>query len=263
MTVPKPKIEFVGTNGYNISPGAHPALAVVNHIMEGSMASCIAWFANPQSGASSNYGVGKDGRIVCFVDPEIVHPYWAWANGVLAYPDATVQALVARGKHLYGNVSPNVYTVSVEHEGMTGEEPTEAMFSATVQLAAYLCDRFGVPADRSSLLGHYQFDSVNRARCPGWSGAIWDDYVDAVRTWVYPVVVPPIVDPTLDERKYCADAEERIHHAQADIEAALQSLNLPPPPASEDDITQDAHDARRRCELAQEELGYAIQSLTW
>jgi N-acetyl-anhydromuramyl-L-alanine amidase AmpD len=263
MSVPKPHIEFVGTNGYNISPGAKPALAIVNHIMEGSMQSCIAWFQNPQAGASSNYGIGKDGRIVCFVDPEIAWPYWAWANGVLAYPDATVQALVAHGRQLYGNVSPNVYTISIEHEGHTGEPPSQAMAAATAHLAAYLCEQFHVPSDRTALLGHYQFDSVNRARCPGWSAAFWDEYVRSVCELLYPVPAPPIVDPALDERKWCADAEERIHRAKADLDAALQSLELPPPPASEDEITKYARDALRRVELAQGELVYATQSLTW
>jgi hypothetical protein len=259
MTVSQPDIEFIGTNGNNCSPYGHPTLAVVCHIMEGSLSSCDAWFANPASQASANYGIGKDGTIHCYVDPFAAFPYWAWANGVLNYPDATVQALVARGRALYGNVSPNVYTVSIEHEGYSGEPVAPAMFDASTQLTAYLCQEFAVPADRSSLLGHYQFDAVNRPGCPGWSHDTWTRYVGAVTDLLYPPAPP--VDPAADERKYAADAQERLYRAQANVAAALESLALPPPPAPEDEIRKYMADAQARVRIAQDDLAAANESL--
>jgi len=258
MPVTPPPITYVCTNGNNCSPGGRPALAVVIHIMEGSLASCDAWFANPTSQASANYGVGKDGTIHCYVDPFAPAPDWAWANGVLANPDATVQILVAHGTSLYGNVSPNVYTVSIETEGYTGDPVPDALLAAVTHLTAYLCEQFDVPADRSALLGHYQFDAVNRPHCPGWSGDTWMQFVAGVTTLLYPPT-----DPGADLRKYAADASTRLYGAQEHITKALESLRFPPPPTPVQELESYMVNAQDRVERAQADLAAAHESLNF
>jgi hypothetical protein len=200
--------------------------------MEGSLAACDSWFQNPAAQASANYGIGSDGTIHCYVDPFALHPNWAWANGVLNNPDATVQELKRQGSALYGNVSPNVYTVSVEHAGFTGDPVPNAEFAASTWLSAYLCQSFGIKADRSwnGILGHYQFDAVNRPACPGFDTATWAAYMDDVAAQLSgpPPPEPIPADPCIELRKYAADAQSAVVRAQAELTKAYESLNFPP-----------------------------------
>ena len=61
---------------------------VIVHHMAGdlSVEACGSIFASPSRQASSNYGIGSDGRIACYL-PEEYHPwtsasYWADDRGV-------------------------------------------------------------------------------------------------------------------------------------------------------------------------------------
>jgi N-acetylmuramoyl-L-alanine amidase len=209
MAVTKPAVVWIGTNGNNLwkGRGLHK-LAIVLHIAEGSMAGIDSWFSNPAAQASSNYAVGLDGAIHEYVDPEGLDA--PFANGAVAAPDAEAQALIARA----GGQNLNWVTVSIEHAGRSGDVLTPAQFAASTQLAAWLCGRFGIPADSPHLLGHGQIDSVTRARCPGWNATQWDQYVAAVAAIVTP---PAPVDP-------CAEKDAEIAQLTAKLNAAAQLL---------------------------------------
>lgn len=207
MSVTKPPITVIGTSGHNIWAGrglAHK-LAVVCHIMEGSLSGCDSWFSNPAAQASSNYGVGKDGAIHQYVDPE--GPDAPFANGIVQNPAATFQKLAA----LTGGVNPNYWTVSIEHEGHTGDVLTDAQLATSAQLTAWLCSRFGIPADEDHLLGHFEIDSVSRAHCPGWDRAGWLRYEAAVSAALQPA------DP-------CGDLLAQLQEAQAQLATANAAL---------------------------------------
>jgi len=152
-----------GTTGRN---GEKP-IAIVLHIMEGTLEGSASWFNDPQSGASSHYGIGKDGRIWQFVDETNA----AWTNGQVNFPS---------WKLLKPNINPNLYTISIEHEGFPGEPWTEAMFQADVWLIHQILQRWQIPADRDHLIGHYEIDSINRPYCPG-SGCPWDRLLAELR----------------------------------------------------------------------------------
>lgn len=230
MTVPKPPMVYVGTGGHNRSPGGHPALYICEHIMEGSLSSCDNWFSNPNAQASANYGIGSDGEIHVYVDPTASSPYWAWANGVQNNPDASARAIIAKGTALYGSVSPNVYCVSIEHAGYTGDPIPAAEWNASMQLTAWLCETFNVDPSHGgstdTILGHYQIDAVNRAACPGFTTAQWSEFIAGVRAWLAPAPPNPgPVEPTIEQaRQYAADAARRIDLAQTDLDSASANL---------------------------------------
>lgn len=145
-----------GTKGRN---GYQP-IAVVLHIMEGTMEAALSWFNDPQSEASSHYGLGKDGRIWQFVNEADA----AWCNGDVQEPDWPL---------LIPEVNPNLYTISIEHEGKTGEPWTEAMFLADVWLIRQIVQRWNIPVDRDHVIGHYRLNAVDRVNCPG-TGLPWE-----------------------------------------------------------------------------------------
>jgi len=129
-------------------------IGIVIHISEGTMPGTYAWFNNPDSKASSHYMVGKNGTIWQFVEEENT----AWTNGPVNKPS---------WKLLKPGVSPNLYTVTIEHEGKTGEAWTSKMYEADTYLVNNICKKWGIPKDRNHIIGHYEIDSVNKRRCPG------------------------------------------------------------------------------------------------
>lgn len=161
-TVANYSIEWKGTNGNNFwqGRGSEKPLAIVDHIMEGSMSSSWGWFSNPAANASSHYGVAKDGRIWQFVKVEDT----AWTNGVLQSPDVSLPWLA---ECVVQDINPNRRTISIEHEGYTGQPFPEAQYQATLWLHRYLCKTYHIPPDRKHIIGHYQITAKDRANCPG------------------------------------------------------------------------------------------------
>jgi N-acetyl-anhydromuramyl-L-alanine amidase AmpD len=142
------------------------AIAIVNHIMQGTLDATTSWFMNQSAEASTHFGVGKDGRIIQYVRLENS----AWGNGPVNKPDPNIEWLadaISKG------INPNRLTVSIEHEGKTGEAFTETMYQATLFLHKQIIRQLNIPVDRHHIIGHYQIDSVNRPLCPG-KGFPWD-----------------------------------------------------------------------------------------
>lgn len=157
-------IQVRGTNGNNFWEGRdnHKVVAIVDHIMEGTMESTVSWFRNPASQVSAHYGVAKNGRVWLFVDPANT----AWANGIVQKPDLSIKWLA---QAISDKINPNYLTVSIEHEGNTGEPMPEAQFEATLWLHKKLIKEFGIPADSQHIIRHSQIDSVGKPFCPGAS----------------------------------------------------------------------------------------------
>lgn len=229
MSVTKPAWTFVGTAGNNIWKGARqPAVAIVLHVMQGTLAACDGWFQNPAAQASSNFGIGKDGTIHCYVDPQGADaPY---ANGIVNGPDAAVQALLKA----QNNVNPNWWSVSIEHEGTSAFNEvtatgtpfvlTAAQLAASTQLCAWLCDTFQIPADEDHILGHYEFDSATRAGCPGFDRNGWVVYENAVKALLQPQPSPTPPDPCAALEQQLAEAMGLAQTAYANLGAVLSKL---------------------------------------
>lgn len=180
--VAKPAIVWKGAHPANFEPG-RGGLAlegVVIHVMEGTMAGCIAWFNDPAAQASTHYAVGKDGGIVQFVQLADA-PY---GHGAVEVGYEQAPALLRENWGL----NPNRWLVGIEHEGWSGEAMTAAQFDASTRLTAWLfAEVFAkgtatdVAADRGHILRHGEISPRSRARCPGYPEETLTRYVARVR----------------------------------------------------------------------------------
>ena len=82
---------------------------------------CGEIFANPNRQASSNYGVGSDGRIACYLEEE----YHPWTSSS------------------YWNDSQAV-TIEVADYDLEAWSPSSKAYAATVALCADICNRYGI-----------------------------------------------------------------------------------------------------------------------
>lgn len=131
--------------------------AVVIHVVAGrtgSMTAMREWFKNPASNVSAHYGISRSGGIEQYVREEDT----AWANGRVLRPRA---ALVLERP----GVNPNLYTVSVEHEGLGDADLTDLQREASAWLVADVARRNDFPISRRHVLRH---DEIYAAKsCPG------------------------------------------------------------------------------------------------
>lgn len=146
-----PSPNFSSRNGRKIN-------TIVDHVTQGNFPGCVDWLKNPVSVASAHYVVTKLGRIIQLVKEGDK----AWANGTYNHGSWD----------LYDGTNPNLTTLSIEHEGLTGEPFTEAQYQATLFLHRELIAKYSLPIDEEHIIGHYRLDSVNKSNCPG-SGFPW------------------------------------------------------------------------------------------
>lgn len=132
-----------------------PVFAIVNHIMQGTLAGTDSHFKNPATRASTHFGVGKTGKIYQWVDEGDA----AWGNGDVKEPSWAF--LPPQG------ISPNLVTISIEHEGNSGDVMPEAQYQATFKLQAYLVQKYGIVPDWQHIIGHYMINKVDKSGCPG------------------------------------------------------------------------------------------------
>lgn len=141
--------------------------AIVLHGTAGSLISALNWLTSPASVVSANYVISKLGAIYRLV------PYWqhkrAWANGVVNNPDNSIKWL---NNAIVRNINPNLLTISIEHEAsekdmVNGAVMPPAQLKASIWLTQNLLKGCSLQPGRETILGHYQFDSVNRPHCPG------------------------------------------------------------------------------------------------
>lgn len=147
--------------------GAHIPFVNVCHISAGTMSSMDSWFTDAgNTGSSAHFGVSKAGAIHQYVDIRRM----AWANGIGAAEIAASNTPVV---HDNPGVNPNLYSVSIEHEGTDGDL-TEAQFAASVWLHRFIRDEivriYGAAAyyelDEYHVIGHRNISKAKPA-CPG------------------------------------------------------------------------------------------------
>ncbi|GIP35523.1 N-acetylmuramoyl-L-alanine amidase [Paenibacillus sp. J2TS4] len=161
------QITWKGNNHTNSSSrGTQVPFVIVNHISAGSMGSMDSWFTSPNNRTSSaHFGVAKDGRIHQYVDIRRM----AWANGIGAADIARSNTPVIRDNP---GINPNLYSVSIEHEGMDGDL-TEEQFQASVWLHRYIQQQVQEIWGRNfelnpyHVIGHFQVNPKGKPHCPG------------------------------------------------------------------------------------------------
>jgi N-acetyl-anhydromuramyl-L-alanine amidase AmpD len=95
----------------NHTTGGNTPRLMIMHIMEGTLAGTDAWFHNPASRVSAHFGIGRDGKIVQWVDTN----------------DQAWHAAAA-----------NSYSIGVEHEGVSGNPLTDPQLDADAELLSWL-----------------------------------------------------------------------------------------------------------------------------
>ncbi|PCE24674.1 N-acetylmuramoyl-L-alanine amidase [Burkholderia ubonensis] len=149
---------------YRHVPGTRTISRIVIHITEATtIGSTIGWFQDPAQringnpvNVSAHYVVGRDGEVVQMVH----HNDVAW--------------------HAH---SANGDSIGIEHVAKAGRlNPTQAEYCASAALVAWLCDTYGIPVDRTHILGHSEADPhTSHVNCPNavWD---WDYYMHLVTT---------------------------------------------------------------------------------
>jgi N-acetylmuramoyl-L-alanine amidase len=153
------------TNGLRIK-------AIVLHGTAGPLNASLAVLTDPRNdkpelAVSSNYLIDTNGDIYRLVS------WWngkrAYANGIINNPDEEIKWLMAC---IGTRVNPNMCTISIEHVASAQamrdhERMTDAQWSSSFGLVKTLLKDCGLEANKQTVLGHYQIDSVNKAYCPG------------------------------------------------------------------------------------------------
>lgn len=147
------QIEWVGTPNYTPGRSGRVPQAIVNHITAGLYPGTLTWMQNPAAKASAHYLILQNGRILQLVKDEDT----AWANGIVNRPNWS----------LYDGTNPNRYTLSIEHENLSGGSLTEAQYQASLWLHKRLIERWKIPITRDNIIGHNRIDSINRPNDPG------------------------------------------------------------------------------------------------
>jgi N-acetylmuramoyl-L-alanine amidase len=143
----------------NFTPGRkkYQPLAIVIHIMQGSLAGTDSWFGNRQARVSAHYGVGRSGEVHQYVEEKDT----AWHAGVVTTPSWSLIKKTVSGLF----INPNYYTVGIEHEGTIDTDWTDAMYESTSTLIAEISKKWNIPIDRDHIIGHHEIYSVKA--CPG------------------------------------------------------------------------------------------------
>lgn len=152
----------------NYTPGNQGRRAVVMHVVEGSYNSATAWLRNAESRASAHFVIARDGRIAQLVSLNDS----AWGNGLVwhagQWHNPRNRPVQPTWPDLTPDSNPNLYTISIEHEGFSHESWTDAMYDASCRLLQWIAARCGLhyTAGRT-LIGHNALDPLDRAACPG------------------------------------------------------------------------------------------------
>ncbi|MGW2630185.1 N-acetylmuramoyl-L-alanine amidase [Streptomyces chattanoogensis] len=128
---------------------------VVVHVVQGSFATALSVFQDPEHEAAAHYVVRRDGHIA-----------------------QTVRELDV-AFHA-GNRGYNERSVGIEHEGFVDrpESFTAAMYASSARLTAGICHRYGFPADREHIVGHVEVPGADHTDPgPHWD---WDRYMGLV-----------------------------------------------------------------------------------
>jgi N-acetylmuramoyl-L-alanine amidase len=132
-------------------------IAIVIHIMEGSLSGTDSWFQSADSKVSAHYGVGRNGEVHQYVQENDS----AWHAGRVFTP--SWQLIQPSGDGTYYN--PNYYTVGIEHEGDEATVWTDATYAASSSLIRDISTRWNIPLDRNHVIGHHEIYA--KKACPG------------------------------------------------------------------------------------------------
>jgi hypothetical protein len=161
-------------------PHDYPVQMIIIHDTESSYATAIQDFQDPTWAASAHYVVSFQGDITQMVREKDI----AWHAGNWDY---------------------NTRAIGIEHEGYawTCCYYTAAEYDASARLAASICSRWGVPMDRTHVIGHNEVPDPNNPGLFGGEdhhtdpGPYWDwaTYMSLARSYANALPSPPRMMP--------------------------------------------------------------------
>jgi N-acetyl-anhydromuramyl-L-alanine amidase AmpD len=190
--IAEPTVTWKGAHKSNYATGRNDYApeAVVLHIADGSIDGMDTWFSNPASGVSSHYGIAKTGRIHQYVNVADT----AYTNGIIE-----AAPLIVRENP---GANPNNLTVTIEFEGLGGQQPTAEQHAAGAHLIAWLFQSVlltggasGVVLDRDHVLMHRDISPRSKPGCPGWGEGVQERFIKDA-TWM--LAPKPDPDPLFD-----------------------------------------------------------------
>lgn len=126
----------------------YPINYVIVHVTQGSYSGTISWFQNPSAKVSAHYVLrSSDGAITQMVREKDI----AWHAGNWTY---------------------NTQSIGLEHEGWVDQCTwfTDAMYRASAALTRNIALKYGIPMDRSHIIGHNEVPGATHTD----PGACWD-----------------------------------------------------------------------------------------
>ena len=137
-------------------PSSYPVDYVVIHVTQETYASTLSIFQNPKKKVSAHYLVrSADGHVAQCVREANV----AWHAGNWDY---------------------NTRSIGIEHEGWVDQPAyfTDALYEQSARLTAAICAKYGLPKDRSHIIGHYEVPGTDHTDPgPNWD---WTRYIRLV-----------------------------------------------------------------------------------
>jgi N-acetyl-anhydromuramyl-L-alanine amidase AmpD len=159
-TADYPDAEWVAASTSNRTassrPTSYPVDHVVIHVTQETYADTLRIFQDPKKQVSAHYVVrSADGHMAqCVREHDI-----AWHAGNWDY---------------------NTRSIGIEHEGWVDQPAyfTDALYEQSARLTAALCDTYGIPKDRSHILGHAEVPGADHTDPgPHWD---WTRYMRLV-----------------------------------------------------------------------------------
>jgi N-acetyl-anhydromuramyl-L-alanine amidase AmpD len=141
--------------------GGYKPLAIVIHVMEGTLPGTDSWFNQIRSHVSSHWGIGRNGELHRYVREEDT----AQHAGTVDRP---------QWKLIKPGINPNLYTIGIENEGHCGDVMTDAQLHTNAAVIAAAAARWGFPVDEQHVIPHHYIRFMKP--CPGASFAGADGF---------------------------------------------------------------------------------------
>lgn len=157
---------FVGCHSSNFSPGRNgqkPCAIVIHRAddkLDNSIEGVRAWFHTPKWDRGPN-GMASSAHYCVRADGQLIHQYVQEVD--TAYHAGRLHGVTK--PLLYPNISPNRWTIGVEHEGKAGDPWPEEMLRASRDLCLAICACWDIPFDLNHIYLHREIFSLKT--CPG------------------------------------------------------------------------------------------------
>lgn len=138
---------------YSVGRYGYAPEAIVVHLMDGTLKGTDSWFRNTAASASTHYGIGLNGEVYQWVEEKDM----AWGNGRVDHPTWRL---------IKPNANPNLYTVSIEHEGKSGHEWTDGQYESLAELVKQISKRWNIPMDADHVIVHSEI-YAKKPNCTG------------------------------------------------------------------------------------------------